>query len=153
MEIESCIKELAKLDLNQDKKIGIMTCISSSAGNNFDSELLADILIKLRGKFNGDITIFEKKYKDSDQKNIPEHIHIILQNYSINHIYVTIDNIVKREISKGRIYKYLYLNETFLDTDLKIILTKAAIHRHHFFTYPFSCKEEIALLIGTSLTN
>lgn len=150
MEIESCLKELRKLDLNQYKKIGIVTCISSSLKNNFDSELLANVLTELRGEFNGNITLFEKKYKDSDQKNIPDDIHILLKKSSIKHIYITLDNIAKREIPKGRIYKYLYLNEDFIDTDLKIILTKASIHKHHYFTYPFSCKEEIALLIGTS---
>jgi len=153
MKIESCLKELEKLDLNQYKKIGIVTCISSSAGNNFDAELLASILTELREKFDEDITIFEKKYKDSDLKNIPDNIHILLKKNSVRHIYITLDNIVKRGITKGRIYKYLYLNEDFLDTDLKIILTKASIHKHHFFTYPFSCKEEIALLIGTSITD
>lgn len=149
MEIKEIIGQI-KTDFDPSKKtIGVLGCISSKdEKNNLDQVFILELLENLSKTFQGKIIFFERKFKDSGVSQILSR----LQDLSIEHRFISVDNLVKKEnkSSHEKVYDHLYINEEFLGTDLKIVVTNASVHKHHAFSFPFTCLQELALSVSTS---
>lgn len=156
MFIDHFLDKINKLYINTNiERINILVCITSNHRNNFDEILFIEILRNIREIFPGNITIFEKKFKDSSFSNLSQNIINIFKELRIGHCYIEINNLQQVEVKKNEhnVFSFFYVNKSFWKSDLKLILAKASLHKHHAFLYPFTCLEELALSVSLSTTD
>lgn len=134
------------------KNISVLCTITSQNKNNFDYSLLLKILKLCKDHFDCHINIYEKRFKDSSESNLPAEHYDFFRSIGIKHIYIDSQNqeaiVMPEDVTNT--FDSLYINKAFFETDIQLILTKAAMHKHHAYLYPFTCIEELVLSISLS---
>jgi hypothetical protein len=134
------------------KSISVLCTLTSKNQNNFDYSLLFKILRLCKDHFDCKINIYEKRFKDSSESNLPVDPYDFFKDIGVKHIYIDSQNQEAVDVPKdgANTFEIFYLNKTFFDADCQLILTKAAMHTHHSYLYPFTCIEELVLSISLS---
>jgi hypothetical protein len=130
--------------LKKYKSIFIVgTFNSSNLNRNFDEKIFFEFIKLLKQENVQNISIYEKKFKDTlEDTSFTNKI----KELDISFLQIECTNLKKY---KGENFGY-FLDEDWLKSELKIILTKASVHRHHALVYPFSVLSELGLFISIS---